>query len=310
MPVYVVTVANKSDGYYEILKKSCIKNGCQLITLGFGEKWGGFVWKYKKLQEFLKTIDNDSIVIFVDGFDVVMVDHIDTFMARYKKFGKSIVLSIINNPDIIKYLEKKVFNTIKYKGSEYWLCSGLYVGKAVDLSNMFYIMDIESDTTNDDQLLLTRFIIANPKFSNDKIALDTKMELFTNASRPKIQDWIIKDTHSPLKLTYKDGQILNEFNKPTVFLHGPGNVNLKPYIEKLGYSDVPDIPTFSNARVGFYSKLFFQNLQATDWIMYIAVFLILIFIVIITVIIIRHKSAARRPINSITPRRADPLPPV
>ena len=102
--------------------------------------------------------------------------------------------SIVNNPNIIKYFEKKVFNTIKYKGSEYWLCSGLYVGRVSDLAYMFDVMDIDSDTDNDDQLLLTRFIINNPKFTNDKIALDTQMELFTNAARKKIKDWLIKDT--------------------------------------------------------------------------------------------------------------------
>jgi hypothetical protein len=59
---------------------------------------------------------------------------------------------------------------------------------------MFDVMDIDSDTDNDDQLLLTRFIINNPKFMNDKIALDTQMELFTNAARKKIKDWLIKDT--------------------------------------------------------------------------------------------------------------------
>ncbi len=90
--IYVVTVANKSDGYYEILKQSCIRNGCELITLGFGEKWEGFVWKYKKLREFINTIKLDDIVVFVDGFDVIMVDHIDIFMERYKKFDKSIIL--------------------------------------------------------------------------------------------------------------------------------------------------------------------------------------------------------------------------
>ncbi len=82
--IYVVTVATKSDGYYEILKQSCIRNGCKLITLGFGEKWGGFVWKYKKLREFINTIKLDDIVVFVD--------HIDIFMERYKKFDKSIIL--------------------------------------------------------------------------------------------------------------------------------------------------------------------------------------------------------------------------
>ena len=36
MSVHIVTTANKSGGYYEILKESCIRNGCKLTTLGFG----------------------------------------------------------------------------------------------------------------------------------------------------------------------------------------------------------------------------------------------------------------------------------
>ena len=70
MSIHVVTVANKSDGYYKILKQSCILNGCKLTTLGFGEKWGGFVWKYTQMQKFLKTVDPTDIVIFVDGVQV------------------------------------------------------------------------------------------------------------------------------------------------------------------------------------------------------------------------------------------------
>jgi len=289
MSIYIVTVANKSDGYYEILKQSCIRNGCELTTLGFEEEWGGFVWKYKKLQEFLKTINPNDIVVFVDGFDVIMVNHIDKFITQYKKFNKGIVLSIVNDLNIIKYFQKKMFNTIKYKGSKYWLCSGLYVGKTDDLIQMFDMMNIDLDTLNDDQLLLTQFLIDNPKFANEKIALDTQMELFTNISRPRIQDWIIQNNNIPIKLSYKDGQLINEFNKPTIFIHGPGNIDLKQYIEQLGYNDVPDIPTFSNSRVEFYSKLLVQNLRLTDWITYIGWFLILIFIIIITVILIKKN---------------------
>jgi hypothetical protein len=292
MHIYVVTVANKSDGYYEILKKSCIRNGCTLITLGFGEKWGGFIWKYKKMREFLKTLNPTDIVIFVDGFDVIMVDHIDNFITCYNKFNKSIILSITNDLEIIKYFAKKMFNTIKYNGSEYWICSGLYVGKAADLTQMFDLMNIDSTNLNDDQLLLTKFVNENPKFSNEKIALDTKMELFTNVARPEIKDWIIKNTQSPLKLTYKNGKIINEFNKSTIFLHGPGSINLKPYISQLGYTDIPDISTYSNSRVGFYSNLFIENLTSEDWLTYICCFLIFIFVIILIILI--NKSRSRK----------------
>jgi hypothetical protein len=90
MSFHVVTVANKSDGYYEILKQSCIQNGCKLTTLGFGEKWGGFVWRLELIQKYLKSISPYDIVIIIDGFDVVMTEHIDVFIDKYNKIGKSI----------------------------------------------------------------------------------------------------------------------------------------------------------------------------------------------------------------------------
>jgi hypothetical protein len=80
-----------------------------------------------KLREFINTIKLD---------DIVMVDHIDIFMERYKKFDKSIVLSIVNNPDIIKYFEKKVFNTINLI---YLVKTKLFFNWQISLTNKKYI---------------------------------------------------------------------------------------------------------------------------------------------------------------------------
>ena len=43
-----VTVANKNDGYLNVLDKQIKKSGNNLTILGKGEKWGGFMWKSDK----------------------------------------------------------------------------------------------------------------------------------------------------------------------------------------------------------------------------------------------------------------------
>ena len=57
-------------------------------------------------------------MVFVDGFDVVMNEHIDIFIQKYKKFNKSIVLSVIYNSNTLKFIEKRIFGTVQYNGSE------------------------------------------------------------------------------------------------------------------------------------------------------------------------------------------------
>ena len=88
---------------------------------------------------------------------------------------------------------------------------------------MINLIDIKSDTTNDDQLITTKFIRNNPKFVNEKIALDTQMELFTNASQPTYIDLILKKPDT-LTISCKDGYILNNLGNRSVFIHGPDRI--------------------------------------------------------------------------------------
>ena len=293
MSVHIITTANKSDGYYEILKESCIRNGCKLTTLGFGEKWTGFIWKYEQLKKFLKSVNSDDIVVFVDGFDVVMNEHIDIFIQKYKKFNKSIVLSVIYNSNTLKFIEKRIFGTVKYNGSDYFICSGLYVGRVSDLTYMFDLMDINSDINNDDQLLLTKFIINNPKFVNEKIALDTQMELFTNTSHQTCMDLILKKPDT-LTISCKDGYILNNLGNRSVFIHGPGKADLKPYLKQIGYTNIPDAEPYQFSGFKHISKLFLAGMFWYDWVIVFIVLIIVVFTIVITVRAIRYKKYSNR----------------
>ena len=292
MKNHIITVANKSGGYYEILKKSCSKAGCELTTLAFGEKWGGFVWRLQKIQEYIKTLDPNDVVIISDGFDVVMLEHIDEFNRRYKKFGKSIVIGIVDGPKIVKYAAARIFGTYK----DYHLCAGLYVGKCSDLIEMFQLMDQKYDftTQNDDQLMLTTFLNEHPGFCNRKVAIDNEMTLFANTSKSNPADTILgKDGN--INLECVDGKVVTtQFGTQPCFIHGPGSANLKPYLEYLGWKNVPDIPKMSNARVGFYSKLFVKGLSWLDYFIY---FIVLVIIVLTFAMIgtgISHASKSKK----------------
>ena len=305
MAVHVVTAANKSDGYYEILKESCVRNGCELTTLGFGEKWGGYVWKYTKMRGYLKTIKLDDIVVFVDGFDVVMTEHIDIVMKKYKTFEKDIVLSVAYECEYYKLITKRVYKFVKYNGNEYSINTGLYIGKCGTLLKMYDLIDQTHgfENYNEDQLLMTVFLNNNKEFMDKYIALDTKATLFNNAIRINFKDCILDPNgDNKLNISYKNNQILNTFKQPSSFLHGPGSVRLTPYLEKLGYENIPDIIPLSNARVLFYSKLFLAGMFWYDWVIVFIVLIIIVFTIVLTISIfraVRRKKLVRKKENMI-----------
>ena len=76
--------------------------------------------------------------------------------------------------------------------------------------------------------------------------------------------------------------LLNQYNKTTSFTHGPGSINLKPYIEKLGYTDVPDTVPYANSRFVHYTKLFIAGMFWYDWVL---VFIVLVLFIVIAVIL-------------------------
>jgi hypothetical protein len=49
---HIVTVATESKYYFPYLLESCKNNGKELEVLGYGEKWEGLNWKFKKMIDY------------------------------------------------------------------------------------------------------------------------------------------------------------------------------------------------------------------------------------------------------------------
>ena len=67
MSLEIVTYANKSQGMFEELVKNDFD--VPIKVLGWGRKWNGYSDKSKGLLEYMKTKNDEDIIVFVDGFD-------------------------------------------------------------------------------------------------------------------------------------------------------------------------------------------------------------------------------------------------
>jgi hypothetical protein len=153
----LVTVATHIDGYMPWLKKSCDRYKTTLYTLGLGEEWQGYNWKFLKMKEFLKSVDPNEIICFMDAYDVILLRDPSSLEEDFLSFCKLTGKKIIVGCDKPKPMYMKVLAYATFgKCDDEMLNSGTYIGKASDLLYMINEMSRISndDPSVDDQVLL------------------------------------------------------------------------------------------------------------------------------------------------------------
>lgn len=212
--LYIVTYATHEERYLNILKQSCP----DLIVLGFGEKWNGFGQKCKGLLEFCKLKNPDDIICFVDGFDCVVLSSKEELLQKYKTFNKSLVFSKgVNLTNIIeKYAMDKIFDNCK----NIRLNSGMYIGTALAIIDLWKNIKSNND---DDQECATNYCK-----KNKNVGIDVENKLFYNISS--------NDQNLPI---LNKRIIIN--NEIPCIISGPGAQNINHTLEKIGYTNLPEI---------------------------------------------------------------------
>ena len=166
----IITYATHSEGSFNEL----INNRFQLpiIVLGYGERWNGFMDKFKKMYNYIQILPDNEIIVFIDGFDSYINQPGNVIKDRFLKYNANIVLS--EHPSLIgDYINRKVFgicenNTVAN--------SGLYIGYNKDIKKLLKHI-LESNYSNDDQRNL------NAACSHfDNIKLDKEKKIFHNQS--------------------------------------------------------------------------------------------------------------------------------
>lgn len=253
----IVTVATEPEKMWA-LEQSAAKYGVSVINIGKEHPWrdemkglGGFP-KIQLVNEYLATVSEDAIVLFMDGYDTFLADSPLEILARYQQFGADIVFGAEANhwPLLNDELMKAKWPDT---GTPYrYLNSGLYIGKAKALHD-FIAQDAPSSEQGDDQLYCQlRYLKTLPNPALDKgyrfpwtVALDVEAYIFQN------HDYSVRVV---------DGQLWNDVTKCCgCIYHGNGGDAEKAHFvtmaQKFGL-----IPDAEQVQSPYYLTLAYEEL--------------------------------------------------
>ena len=166
MSVEVVTYANKSQGLFEELVNN--EFDVPVKVLGWGKKWNGYSDKSKGVLEYMKTKNDDDIIIFVDGFDTRINKSPKKVLEIFKACNCRVLLS--KDPENFAQLGTLIFGQCKDGGMAN---AGMYMGYVKELSEM---LQNEADMRClDDQVNLN-----NLCKKHDFITIDKDEKIFKN----------------------------------------------------------------------------------------------------------------------------------
>ncbi|GAB6033651.1 hypothetical protein CHUAL_013714 [Chamberlinius hualienensis] len=181
----VITVATETTDGFKRFLRSAKTYQLNLKVLGMGQKWeGGNVKLYSGgghkvnlLKEELK-LHKDSknrVIMFVDGYDVILLSQAERILKRFYKAKSKIIFSAEGFcwPD-----ESLAEKYPKLDQGKRFLNSGGFMGYAPEMYEMVNSFSIEND--GDDQLFYTKIFLDEELRKKWNIKLDHKADIFQN----------------------------------------------------------------------------------------------------------------------------------
>jgi len=227
--IHYVCVATDNKLYLPYLKLLIP----DLVVLGMGMKWKGFVMKFELMIDYLKTLNENDIVCFVDAYDVIPTKNIIYLESRFNEFMeknpnvKMIIGYDVQDSFLLDLLGNYTFNSV----NNLRLNSGTYIGY---VKNINYILNkFDLTIVKDDQLELTKYSDNN---QND-IYIDKDKFFFNVKTKPLFQ---IKNNHD------------------TCFLHANVNGQLEDFLLEEHNIIVPldiKIQNYTNNIKGLLKKM-------------------------------------------------------
>lgn len=160
----VLTYATHSHGKFDQLASHP-----HVEVLGWGQPWKGFMDKFNGVLEYTKTVDDETVIIFLDGFDSWINGSPERAVEFFKQSGIGLLVSLDTSPRG-NLLTKNIFGTCK---DGLIANSGMYMGYAWCIREV--LESIVVKTCKDDQVTLNETC---SKF--DFIDIDTDKVIFEN----------------------------------------------------------------------------------------------------------------------------------
>lgn len=239
----IITVATHNEGYLDLLKKSCKRNGHKLKILAWGEgkNWKGNISKFRYLIEYLKKQDPNEIIMVLDAFDTMVLADSKEIEKKFRNSNKKFICGTEKVNDFTKKIAAERFNklvNVPYKktptGYDY-LCSGTiisYAGYAVKI----YEKCLENNKGEEsDQVALVKIYL-----TSNLIDVDWKNEIFfttTAFNYPKLGHMDFFNPRQYEDIYFFKNRIYNkDTNSFPVVIHLTANGDLCRYFaKKLGY---------------------------------------------------------------------------
>jgi len=198
----IVTVATEPKGKFNDLVNNDFNT--EVVVLGMGEKWTGFEMKNRLVNEFISDLEDDDVVIFVDGYDSeIKRNPSEAYRVFTSKNYKMLVSSDFSNSygSFSKWMTKKMYGTPCRNSS--FANSGMYMGKVKYLKE--YFTRVSNNKCKDDQ-----YVLNTSCEELDFIQVDEKEEIFQN---------FIPYLYSPV----------TEYNDKAVFVSYPAQYTFERY---------------------------------------------------------------------------------
>lgn len=184
MLVFTVATA-ETDGFQRYMF-SANEYNIQPIVLGKGEKWKGGEdikrkpgggWKINLLKTAVEPYkdDNEKIILFTDGYDVLFLSNLKDIVEKFKALDAKVLFGAEGfcwPKEELATLYPKVERGKKY------LNSGLFMGYAPEIYKLLTYRPIKDE--DDDQLFFTEAYLDESLRNNLKLKLDHTSELFQN----------------------------------------------------------------------------------------------------------------------------------
>jgi hypothetical protein len=168
--------------------ETCRRNGWNLIHVGAGEEWRGFMNKIIAYKKVCDELADDRLVVFSDARDVFCVRPPKAFRDGFASFGRDIVVSTeifsdtyIDKPDDAQHFKSVPLHAY-YRhhgltpGIRKYINSGLIAGKAAALRHMWtWILE---QKFNDDQFGIHVYANTFP----ERISLDADAALLHSST--------------------------------------------------------------------------------------------------------------------------------
>jgi hypothetical protein len=227
MQVHVLTVGTDQSKMWA-LEQSAKAHGITYLNLGRQVTWMGGTMevqgggqKINLVRNHLESLHDGDVVLFVDGYDVIINDTLPTILERYEDMGADIIFAAEKNcwPDSTMASQFPLSTIYRY------LNSGAYIGK-VGMLKEFLNEAVPNDS--DDQLWMQKRFLSSDWQSTASANLDYEGYIFQCDDDIEIIN----------------GQLSNGMCCPCIY-HGNGGddakVRFKNLADKFGYVEEADV---------------------------------------------------------------------